>query len=126
MKAFQVHLNGRKLCTAGFRERDVVLSAIVDHVSGRRGNEFSLTVGGLISPTGEHVRWVEQRKLRLGDEIRLKIVETDSADKPRERYTKDHISTPSPRQRKQYIRDMAKKFGWTITDGRSRRGKARK
>jgi len=33
MKAFQVHLNGRKLCTAGFRERDVVLSAIIDHVS---------------------------------------------------------------------------------------------
>jgi len=37
MKAFQVRLNGRMLCTAGFSERDVVLTAIVDYVSGAVG-----------------------------------------------------------------------------------------
>lgn len=126
MKAFQVHLNGRKLCTAGFSEHDAVLSAIIDYVSGQHRDELTLTVGGLISPKGEHVRWVRDRKLRIGDEVGVKIVETESADEPRERHTKANMPTPSPRERKQCIREMAKKFGWTITDGRSRPGKAQK
>src|SRR5216684_4566161 len=33
MKAFQVHLNGKQLCTAGLHERDVVLAATVDYVA---------------------------------------------------------------------------------------------
>jgi hypothetical protein len=127
MKAFQVHVNGRKLCTAGFRERDVVLSAIVSYLSGCGGesDELFLTVGGLISRKREHVRWIKHRMLRTGDEIRLKIIDTKSADSPRERHTDDNMPTPSLRQRKQYIRDMAKKWGWTITTRRSRSGKAR-
>ena len=64
MKAFQVHLNGRKLCTAGFSEHDVVLDAIVDYVSGNGRDELALTVGGLISPKEEYVRWVKRKKLR--------------------------------------------------------------
>lgn len=124
MKAFQVHLNGRKLCTAGFMERDVVLTAIVDYIGGRGRGELALSVGGLISQKGEHVTWVKRKQLRSGDEIQLKIVETKSADSPQERYT--HMPTPTLRQRKQYVRQMAKKFGWTVTTGRSRAGKKRK
>jgi hypothetical protein len=126
MKAFEVRLNGRKLCTAGFSERDVVLSAIVDYVSGHGNDELALTVGGLISPKGEHVRWVKDKKLRIGDEIQVKIVETESADSPRERHTRADMPTPSLRQRKQYIRDMAQKFGWTVITRRSRPSKKRK
>ena len=121
MKAFQVHLNGRKLCTAGFSEQDVVLSAIVDYVSGNGRDELALTVGGLISPKKEYVRWVKRTKLRKGDEIRLRIIETRSADSPQERRTQADVwNTPNPRQQKQYVRQMAKKFGWTVTTGRSR------
>jgi hypothetical protein len=60
MKAFQVHLNGRKICIAGFSE-DGVLTAIVDYVSGDGLDELALSVGGLISSKDEHVRWVERR-----------------------------------------------------------------
>jgi len=125
MKAFQVRMNGRKLCTAGFSERDVVVTAIIDYVSGHGEDELALSVRGLISQKEEHVQWVERKKLRIGDEILVKIIETESADSPRKRYTRADVSTPSPRERKRYIRQMAKKFGWTITDGRSRPGKKR-
>src|SRR5260370_41817654 len=123
MKAFQVHLNGRKLCTAGFSERDVVLTAMVDYVRGHGEDELALTVGGLISPKGEHVRWVKRKKLRSGDEIQVKIIETESADSPQERHTRADMPTPTLAQQKQYVRQMAKKFGWTVSAGRSRAGK---
>lgn len=127
MKAFQVHLNGRKLCTAGFSEHDVVLDAIVDYVSGNGRDELALTVGGLISPKEEYVRWVKRKKLRMGDEIRLRIIETRSVDNPKERRTRDDVwSAPNLRQQKQYVREMAKKFGWTITTGHSRLGKKKR
>jgi len=41
MKAFQVHLNGRKLCTADFSEREVVLTAIADYVSRHGRDELT-------------------------------------------------------------------------------------
>lgn len=125
MKAFQVHFNGKKLCTAGLRERDVVLAATIDYVS-RGGNQLALTVSGLISPKAEHVHWVTDKKLRNGDEIRVKVIETDSADNPRERYTRAQMRAPSLRERKRYIREMARQFGWTITVTRSRPSKLRK
>lgn len=120
MRAFQVHLNGRKLCTAGFSEHDVVLSAIVDHVSGNGKDDLVLTVGRLITPKKEYVRWVKRKKLRIGDEIRLRIIETQSVDSPKERRTRSDVWTsPNLRQQKEYVRQMAKKFGWTVTTGRS-------
>jgi ribosomal protein S1 len=125
MKAFQVHLNGKQLCTAGLHERDVVLAATIDYVS-HGGNQLALTVSGLISPKAEHVRWVTDRKLRNGDEIRVKIIETDSADNPRERYTRAQMRAPTLKQRKRYIREMAEQFGWTITVKSSRPSKRRK
>ena len=121
MKAFQVHLNGKKLCVAGFSEHDVVLTAIVDYVSGDGRDELALSVGGLITPKGEYVRWVGRRRLRSGDEVNVKIIDAQSADSPRERHTRANMPTPNLRQQKQYVRQMAKKFGWTVSTGRSRR-----
>jgi len=118
-------MNGRKLCTAGFSERDVVLTAIVDYVSRHGEDELALAVGGLISPKREHVRWVKRKKLRSGDEIQVKIIETESADSPQERHTLADMPTPTLAQQKQYVRQMAKKFGWTVIAGRSRAGKKR-
>ena len=124
MKAFQVQLNGRTLCTAGFRDRDVVLNAIIDYIGGRGRGELTLTVGGLISRKREHVTWLKPKQLRIGDEIQVKIIETKSADNPRERLASGDMN-PTLRQRKQYIRQMAKKFGWKVTTERARKGKKR-
>jgi hypothetical protein len=50
MRAFEVSLNGKKLCLAGIGD-DGVLTAIVDWVTGRDRADLFLEVGGLVSPT---------------------------------------------------------------------------
>jgi hypothetical protein len=91
MRTFEVFLNGKKVCTAGV-EDDGVLTAIVSSVrrrvdatdrkqSGRGKDELRLEVGGLISSTLEHVRW-QNRALRAGDEVRIRIGEAELASKP--------------------------------------------
>lgn len=118
MRAFEVHLNGKKVCTAGL-PRDCVLTAIVNHVSNP-GEGFGLTVGGLNCAIDEHVRWKNAR-LRVGDEVRVKIVETDSVDRPSKRFKRDRAKELETQKR--YVREAAKKLGWRI---QARSPKARK
>ncbi len=113
MRAFRVYLNSKKLCLAGIGD-DGVLSAITSWVAGGhyKAADLFLEVGGLISPTREHVNWIKQKPLHLGDEIRVKIVETDSVDGPIERYRAD--SATDLKNQKAYVRAAAKQLGWTI------------
>jgi hypothetical protein len=98
MRAFQVYLNGKRLCTAGVGD-DGVLTAIVTWVRGARntpshrsklvqGEDIFIEVGGLISPRREHVSWL-QRSLRLGDDVRITVVERTSVDRPSSPWLKD-------------------------------------
>ena len=111
MKAFEIRLNQKKLCTAGVEEQGV-LTAMVDYVANGKRNELSLSVGGLITSTDEQVRWVQRRRVRTGDEIRVKVVEAESVDKPKVRYRRDPAADATAQKR--YVREMAKKFGWSI------------
>lgn len=113
MRAFEVYLNDEKLCVAGVGEYGV-LTAIVDYV-GNRENETSLHVGGLITPRNEHVRW-RNRLLQVGDEVRIRIVDAKSIDRPTKRYRRDPVK--ELRSQKRYVREMAKKFGWRLTTRR--------
>ena len=91
MRALEVSVNGEKLCVAGIGD-DGVLTTIV-HWAARQDEEgFFLQVGGLISQTKEHANWINQKPLRVGDNIRVKIIETDLADKPVEQYRLDPTS----------------------------------
>ena len=111
MRAFEVHLNGKKLCLAGIGD-DGVLTAIANGVRGRRGSDLSLDVGGLISPTEQYVSWVRRRRLHVDDKITVRVVEKKAVDLPAIKYRFD------PRKelnnQKIYVRKMAKKLGWTI------------
>lgn len=122
MKAFEVHVNGRKVCTAGLGGRGV-LNVMIDYVSGESRDEVALTVGGLVRAMEEHVHWVERQKLQTGDEIQVKVIEAESADNPQRRFSRD--AAAELKQQKQYVRQMAKRFGWRVTAGRSRAGKGR-
>jgi hypothetical protein len=87
MRAFEIHLNGKKLCLAGIDKG--ILAATVNWVARpRRSDEVGgFSVGGLIDPTEQHVEWTN-RKLHIGDDLRIKIVEKDAVDKPRKRKSK--------------------------------------
>jgi hypothetical protein len=111
MRAFKVHLNGKKLCTAGIGG-DCVLSAIVNYVAGHGRAEMFLQVGGLDCSMQEHVRWVEQKPLRVGDEIRIKIIDVDSVDAVVEKHQTDPVKNLEVQKR--YVRRMAKELGWKI------------
>ena len=117
MIAFEVHLNGKKLCTAGVGELGVVSANLAWRGAQpyKKGGPtvpeyLRLDVGGL-ADSGERLRWID-RKLRRGDTLTVKIVEAASTDKPGER------QRPSPaadlKRQKQYVSRMAKQFGWKI------------
>ena len=110
MRAFQVVLNGKRICLAGIGE-DGVLSAIITHVPFRKRRETRLHVGGLLLPQHEHVRW-QQKKLRLGDEVRLRIVEKKSVDAPRTRFKLDPAF--ETKQQTRQLRLLARKLGYAI------------
>jgi len=66
MRAFDVSLNGKKLCRAGIGD-DGVLTTIVNWVTRKNTGDLFLEVGGLVSTVDEHVSWVKQNPLQVGD-----------------------------------------------------------
>jgi hypothetical protein len=83
MIAFEVYLNGEKLCLAGVGG-DWVLSVIATWVSRRGQSDMFMSAGGLITETEEHIEWMKQEPLRVGDTIQIKILESQAVDPPRE------------------------------------------
>lgn len=95
MIALQIHHNDRALCVAGASDLGV-LNAIVnavgvlgpDSISKREGEcvqDLFITVGGLTSrkePPDEHIRWLEQTPLSVGDCIKITLLDSNEADGP--------------------------------------------
>src|SRR5580700_10403331 len=77
MRAFEIYLNGKKLCVAGVEQGDLLFSiSCGENRQGRGGVGLGMT--GLL-PTQSTVRW-QQRSLRMNDQVRIKIVEVKMAD----------------------------------------------
>jgi hypothetical protein len=121
MRALEIHVNGKKLCTAGIGD-DGVLTAIVRSIlrpiqaisrkrTSQAWEDLGIDVAGFIPSAQEHVRW-KSSKLRTGDEIRIKIIETDRPDKPSSRERADPDKAINAEKR--YVERMAKKLGWKI------------
>ena len=91
MRAFEVSVNGERLCLAGIGD-DGVLTTIVNWLARPGDGSLHLEVGGLISPTKEHVTWVRQKPLSVGDNVQVKIVEIEAADNPITKYRLDPTS----------------------------------
>lgn len=116
MHAFDLWLNGKKLCRAGL-DGNSVTNTMIDSVVGPNGRRLHLRVGGLSTDASEFVTW-RSMQLRVGDEIRLLIVEAEKADKPRTRIPRD--PKQEERHEKAYVRRMAKKFGWKVVKATQR------
>jgi hypothetical protein len=91
MRAFEVSINGEKLCVAGIGDDGVLTTIVHFSVQHRDGGSF-LQVGGLIGQTQDHVNWVNQKPLKLGDNVEVRIVETEAADSPIDAYRLDPTS----------------------------------
>lgn len=96
MIAFEIHVNGQKLCTAGVDQAFGVLNAMLTWTrrdlrqlpettrQGLAAEELRLTVAGHVS----HGRYAHQnlqwagREIRPGDEVTIRVVETTAADPP--------------------------------------------
>jgi hypothetical protein len=118
MLVFHVYLNGKKVSAAGVGDIGV-LSTHVTWVHRTQADmhvkmpeeELTLHVAGLISPKGEHVRWLD-RDLQVGDEVRITIAEAAKVDRARTRKRSDPAE--DLRRQKRYVRQMANRFGWKI------------
>jgi hypothetical protein len=84
MRAFEIHLNGKRLCVAGMRKG--IWGVTINWVARpKRSDEIGgFAVSGLIDSTKQHVKWTS-RQLHVGDELRIKLVEKNGVDGPRNR-----------------------------------------
>ena len=96
MLALEVVLNGHRIAVAGADDL-AVLHNIVNAVGklGRtasgtkahpKGYDLWLTVGGLTGRKGgvpdDHLRWTDMKKLKVGDEILVRVCRVKVADPP--------------------------------------------
>jgi hypothetical protein len=116
MRAFEIHLNGKRLCVARMEEGTLLFSVGCTANKHGRG-AVGLSMTGLL-PTLETVLW-KHRALRKNEQVRIKVVETQTVDRPK-------VLQQAPRDtrkyEKAYVRRMAKELGWTI---KTRQGKPR-
>ncbi len=79
---FEVHINGKQICRAGFEKENSVLTCILSSV--RRENnsseELDISITGLNSETKQYATW-HKRELEKGDRITLEVI-SDNFDSP--------------------------------------------
>jgi hypothetical protein len=109
MRAYEVFLNGKRLCLAGIGKHGYV-SAYITYVSEQ--SETDIDVVGLVASKKLYVRWM-RRPLRTGDEVRIKIVDRKTVDKFKKIGRVDSPDRVVELQ-KRIVRRMAKEFGWEI------------
>jgi len=119
MIAFDVFLNRKKLARAGIGSNGV-LTAITTWVRRRASEsdvkrpqwdrDLSFTLSGYRSnkgDVGEHFKW-EERKLKPGDVLTIKVISTPRVDEPRRRVTEDPKLVE--RSQRRYYQRLKRKF----------------
>ena len=92
-----------------------VLSAIVTSIDipGRQNEHAELQMRGLDSQTDTHLGW-NAVELKLGDRVTVEVIDECQGDKPDS--VENRKLMYEIEHRKQYVRDEARKLGWTIIE----------
>ena len=114
MRAYEIFLNEKRLCTAGIGKNGYI-SAIVTYLSEK--NETGLDIVGLLASKKVYVRWT-RRPLHTGDEVRVKIVDKKTVDKFQKIIGRVDGPDRIVELQKRMVRRMAKGFGWEIRQKR--------
>ena len=84
MLAFEVSVNGDRLCTASAANH-CVLSAVLSWAR-RKPEVINFHVGGVAADDPKrHVDWTTPT-IGVGDEVRIRVIDTDTFDPPDRRY----------------------------------------
>ena len=83
MRGFEVSLNRTRMCVAAF-EGEGSLIAVIDHIYQKEPLKTWLRVLGSPHAVQEHLRFADL-VLQVGDEVRVKVVETSDPADPVER-----------------------------------------
>ena len=109
MIGFEVTLNGKHLCTAAAGEKGVLTAGVTWVLRPAEGvkepSDLRLEVGGLAADA--HLRWPSPRRLAVGDEVLVRIVETSQADPPA-RVERHDLTFVEAEERQYYERPKAK------------------
>ncbi len=113
MRAYDVFLNGKRLCLAGIG-KDGYVSAYITYIS--EWDKTDIDVIGMVAPKKVYVRWT-RRHLQTGDEIRIRILDRRSVDKFKKI---GRVDSPNKviESQKRMLRRMAKGFGWELREKR--------
>ena len=119
MSSIRIRLNGEHQQTVSLEQRPGVLSCILNYM-GRRSedscedeDEYQLCSGGIDNEAGDYVNW-PVIDLKVGDNVELEIVEESEASPLAER--RPHDGREAEYSKKDYIRRMAKEFGWRVIE----------
>ncbi len=119
MIAFEVSINGKRMCTAGIADFGV-LSAILSWARRRPENsrdgknieeELTFEVGGLDSTdsaVSEHIKWLAT-PLQVGDTVSIRVIERDEVEAPGERRREDPDATAKAKRR--YYEQLKRGYG---------------
>jgi hypothetical protein len=84
MLAFEVSVNGERLCIAGTGTSNVV--AVGVGWARRDADTIRFNVGGIVADdSNEHFYW-KPPSIGIGDEITIRLIDADTGDKPDVRY----------------------------------------
>jgi hypothetical protein len=115
MIALEVTINGKRRCIASVGDGSVGahLSWVVRtrRIRGFPMQEGKLDVGGIDSHRRGFPSWLRE-KVRLGDEVLIRVVEVPKGDRPA-KLVRGELG-PTTRSQKTLVRQLAKEFGWKI------------
>src|SRR5215204_393970 len=112
MSAFEVYVNGRRVCTAVL-QRDGVLTTFVTFfrgvgAKGRRVEDATLSVGRLASGSQTHADWLP-RNLKVGDEVRVVFSAKKLGDAPKS--MRRESKAKREQREREYVEKRAREFG---------------
>ena len=102
MVGYNVYRNDEMLCVAGVGDFGV-LTALVTWV-GHSPEKLARVVD---------MSWMEA-DIRIGDEIKIQVVDVAEVDAPTTEYYDDPVKDLE--RKKDYVRQLAKEFGWEIRE----------
>ena len=111
MIAIEVHVNNKKLCTAGLSNGTVDATVYYTNRKAWQGGKnpvLGFILHGKESEPDRHVEWTTP-DLALGDEIVLRFVDASHVDGPQKREP-----TMNASEREEFVRSMAEEIGFKI------------